>query len=261
VPVAVRGRAEPVRVEVDGLQAGGQGSGHVVPEAVADVQHGLSARHAQSVEREAEDGRIRLGHADHRGVDDHAHRDARCLWPGPVRGVAHAEAAQFGLDGAVGVGDHAHRQAERGQGPQPGHHPGADVRPRAAHGRLGDPGGQVAALVLGHAAGREVADQILAPPGAFSGRHGGQVLDHHRPVVGPLERGHVRRHADCLQWRPQQVGLREDHYPACVEQDRADPRAHTRTICRDGRRQGRGSAAAHQSRSAASVWAVSSVPR
>ena len=77
--MAVRRRAEPVRVQVDGLQAGGQGPGHVVPEAVADVQDGLPARHAQGVEREAEDGRIRLGHADHRRVDDHTDRDA-CFW-------------------------------------------------------------------------------------------------------------------------------------------------------------------------------------
>jgi hypothetical protein len=231
VPVAVRRRAEPVRVQVDGLQAGGQGPGHVVPEAVADVQDGLSARHAQGLKREAEDGRIRLGHADHRRVDHHAHRDARRLWSGPVGGVAHAEAAQFGLHGAVGVGDHAHGQAERGQGPQPGHHPGADVRPGPARRRHGDLGGQVAAPVLGHSAGGEVADEVLTPPGTRGGRRGGQVLDHHRPVVGPLERGHVRRHAERLQRRPQEVGLREDHYPARVEQDRADPRAHIRTIC------------------------------
>ena len=120
MPVAVRGRAESVRVEVDGLQAGGQGAGHVVPEAVADVQDGPGGGHAEGVQREAEDGRIRLGHADHRGVDHHAHRDPRRVWSGPVGGVAHAEAAQFGLYGAVGIRDHAHGQAERGQGLQPG---------------------------------------------------------------------------------------------------------------------------------------------
>jgi hypothetical protein len=35
VPVAVRRRAETVRVEVDRLQPGGQRAGHVIPEAVA----------------------------------------------------------------------------------------------------------------------------------------------------------------------------------------------------------------------------------
>ena len=145
MPVAVRGRAESVWVEVDGLQAGGQGAGHVVPEAVADVQDGPGGGHAQSIEREAEDGRIRLGHADHRGVDHHAYRDARRVRFGPVMGVAHAEAAQLGLHAAVGVRDHAHRQAERGQGPQSGPDSGADVRPGAAHGRHGDLGGQLAA--------------------------------------------------------------------------------------------------------------------
>ena len=140
--MAVRSRAESVRVEVDGLQASGQGAGHVVPQAVADVQDGAAGGHAESVERDAEDGRIGLGHADHGGVDDHADPDPGRVRPGPVGGVAHAEAAQFGLHGAVGVRDHAHRQAERGQGPQPGDHPGADVRPGAAHGRRGDLGGQ-----------------------------------------------------------------------------------------------------------------------
>ena len=188
--VAVRSRAQSVRVEVDGLQAGGQGPGHVVPEAVADVQDGPAGGHPQCIKRDTEDGRIRLGHADHRGVDDHAHRDPRA-WSGPVGGVAHAEAAKFGLHAAVRVGHHAHRQAEGGQGPQPGHHPGADVGPGAAHGHLGDLGGQVAALVPGHAAGGEVAGEVLAPPGTGGGRRGGQVLDHHRPVVGPLEGGDI----------------------------------------------------------------------
>ena len=249
MPVAGRRRAESVRVEVDGLQAGGQGTGHVVPQAVADVQDGAAGGHAERVQREAEDGRIRLGHADHRRVDHHADRDTGLGWFLPVGGVAHAEAAQFGLHAAVGVGDHPHGQAERGQGPQPGHHAGADVRPGAAHGRLGDLGGQVAALVLGHAAGGVVADQVLAPPGTRGGRRGGQVLGHHRPVVGPLERGDIRGDAERTQrWR-QEVGLREDHDPARVEQDCANPRAHTRTI-RDGGRQ----AGIRRSTRAATRW-------
>ncbi len=228
--MTVRRRAESVRVHVDGLQAGGQGAGHVVPEAVADVQDGSVGRHAEGLQRDAEDGRIRLGHADHRGIDHHAHLNPQrglCL---PVGCVAHAEPAQFGLHGAVGVRDHAHRQAERGQGLQPGHHPGADVRPGAARGRLGDLGGQVAAPLLGHAAGGEVADEVLAPPGARDGRRAGQVLERHRPVVGALERGDVQGHAERLQRRPQEVRLREDHHPARVEQNRADLRGHTRTI-------------------------------
>ena len=149
---------------------------------------------------------------------------------GPPGCVTHAEAAQFRLHGAVGVGDHAHRQAERGQVPQPGPHPGADVRPGPARGRLGHLGGQVAAPVLRDAAGGEVADEVLPPPGARHGRRAGQVLDHHRPVVGPLEGGHVRCEAKRPQRRPQQVGLREDKHAARVEQDRADPLAHTGTI-------------------------------
>jgi len=91
-----------------------------------------------------------------------------------------------------------------------------------AHGRHGDLGGQLTALVLGHAAGGEVADEVLAPPGPRGGRHGGHVLDHHGPVVGPLERGDVRGHAERLEWRPEEIGLREDQHPARVEQDRAD---------------------------------------
>jgi hypothetical protein len=262
VPVAVRGRAESMRVQVDGLQAGGQGAGHVIPEAVADVQDGAAGRHAEGVQRQVEDGGIRLGHADHGGVDDHADRDSfwcvrllcvrlLCVRLLAVGGVADAEAAQFGLYGAVGIRDHAHGQAECGQGLQPGYGPGADVRPGAAHGGHGDLGGQLAALVVGHAAGGEVADQVLTPPGARGGRYGGHVLNRHRLVVGPLEPGDIRGDADLLQRRQQEIGLREDHDPACVEQDCADPRAHIRTI-RAGPR---------QSCNTAWVWAVSSVPR
>jgi hypothetical protein len=40
--------------------------------------------------------------------------------------------------------------------------------------------------------------------------------------VGPLERGDVRGHAERLEWRPEEIGLREDQHPARVEQDRAD---------------------------------------
>jgi hypothetical protein len=171
--VPVRSRAESVRVEVDGLQASGLGAGYVVSQAVADVQDGAVGGHAQSIERDAEDGRIGLGHADHRGVDDHADPDPGRVWLGPVGRVAHAEAAQFGLHGAVGVRDHADRQAERGQGPEPGHHPGADVRPGAAHGRRGDLGGQIAAVILAYPAGGKVADEVLTPPGAPDRRHDG----------------------------------------------------------------------------------------
>ena len=110
----VRSRAESVRVEVDGLQASGLGAGYVVAEAVADVQDGAVGGHAQSIERDAEDGRVGLGHADHRGVHHHADLDPGRGWIGPVSGVAYAEAAQFGLHGAVGVRDHTDRQAERG---------------------------------------------------------------------------------------------------------------------------------------------------
>src|SRR6202034_2966652 len=77
VPVAFGSRAVAVRVEVDRLQAGGDGAGHVVPAAVADVQDGVARGHAERVQRDAADGGVRLGDADHRGVDECAHRGAR----------------------------------------------------------------------------------------------------------------------------------------------------------------------------------------
>jgi hypothetical protein len=105
VRVAVGRRAEPVRIKVDGLDACREGAGHVVAKAVADVQDGPVRGYAESFQRDPEDGRIRLGHPDHRGVDDHAHPDpGRGNFPGwflAVQGVADAQAAQLGLHGAV----------------------------------------------------------------------------------------------------------------------------------------------------------------
>ena len=262
MPVPGRRRAEPVRVEVDRRQAGGDGAGHVVAEAVADMQDGAARGDAERVQRDAENGRIRLGRADHRGVDHDAHPDpgvgrvaaadllsvgrvaaAGLLSVGrvaaagllSVRRVADTQLAQLGLHRAVGVRDHAHRQAERGQGPQAASGAGADVRPGVAPGHLGDLQGHLAASLLRYAAGGDVPGEVVAPPGGRGGRRGGQVLDYHRPVVGLLERGHVREHPGGEQRRQQKAGLREDQDPARVEQDRADPVVHTRTI-RSGRR-------------------------
>ena len=237
--VAARQRAEPVRVQVDGLQAGGDRPGHVVPEAVADVQDGLARGHADGVKREAEDGRVRLGHADHRGVDHHAHPDPgvrKVVAVGlvAVGRVADAQLAQFGLHRAVGVRDHAHRVAERGQGLQATGGAGADVRPGVAPGHLGDLTCHLAAPLRRYAAGRDVAGEVIAPPGARLGRRGGQVLDHHRPVVGPLERGDIGEHPGREQRRQQKAGLGEDQHPARVEQDRADPPAHKPHYTRGG---------------------------
>ena len=62
--------------------------------------------------------------------------------PSPSRRVADAEAAQVALHAAVGVGDHAQRQAERGHGPQAVHHPETDVRPAVPPDPLGHLGGE-----------------------------------------------------------------------------------------------------------------------
>ena len=64
--------------------------------------------------------------------------------------------------------------------------------------------------------------------------HGGHVLDHHGPIVGPLERGDVRGHTERLERRAEEIGLREDQHPARVEQDRADPPAHMPHYTRGG---------------------------
>jgi len=53
------------------LERGGQGTGHVVAEAVPHVQDGLSARHAEGVQGDAEDGRIGLPNADAVVAGDH----------------------------------------------------------------------------------------------------------------------------------------------------------------------------------------------
>ena len=86
VRVAVGGRAEPVRVHVNGLQARREGAGHVVPQAVPDVQDGTARGHAQGIERKTEDLRVGLGHADHRGVEDDTHWYPGSGGPGPSAG-------------------------------------------------------------------------------------------------------------------------------------------------------------------------------
>jgi hypothetical protein len=142
-----------------------------------------------------------------------------------VRGlgrVADAQATQVGFHRAVGVGDHAHRQAERGHGPQAVYRPGADVGPAVAPDPVVDLDGERLALVLGHPAGGDIGEQVLPPPGVLSGRQGGRVLDRHRLVVSPLEGGEIGV-KPAAQRRQYPVRFREDQDPARVEQDRADP--------------------------------------
>ena len=221
--MAVGRRAEPVRVHVHRLQARRQGAGHVVPQAVPDVQDGAVRGHAQGIERDAEDARVGLGHADHGGVNDDAHFDPPRRRFLAVRHVADAQAAQFGLHGAVRVRDHAHPYAEFGHGLQAIYRAGADMRPRRAGDGPGYLGGEHLALTIGHPAGGDVAEQVLMPPGASDGRGAGQVLGHHRPVVGPLKRADVGGYSRRTQRRQHKIRCREDQDPARVQQDRADP--------------------------------------
>ena len=224
-----RGRgAEPVRVHVHRLQARGERPGHVVTQAVPDVQDGPARGHAQRVERDAEDPRIRLGHADHGGVQDDAHFYA-CGRPSvAVGGVADADPAQVILDGAVGVGDHAHRQAESGQGAQAVFHPEAGVGPAVPPGVLGDLGSERLAPGRGHAARGDVGRQVVAPPGGGRRGRGLLVLGGHRVVVRPFQGGQVGIQASLAQRRQEIGGFGEDQHAAGVEQDRADVR------CLDG---------------------------
>ena len=158
--------------------------------------------------------RVGLGHADHRGVEDDAHRDPRGRGVRRrVRDMADAEAAQVALHAAVGVGDHAHRQAERGHGPQAVHRPEADVRPAVPPDPLGHLGGEQFGPVRGHAAGGGVAEQVVAPPGGLDGRQGLGVLGRHRLVVSPLQGGQVGVHAGRAQRRQHVGGLGKTSTP------------------------------------------------
>src|ERR1700689_563367 len=60
VRVIVGGRAEAEGVHVDRLQSRGQGAGHVVPQAVPDMEDVRSSWHVQGLERDGEDGRVGL---------------------------------------------------------------------------------------------------------------------------------------------------------------------------------------------------------
>jgi len=153
VPVAVGRRAEPVRVHVHRLQARGERPGHVVAQAVPHVQDAAVRGHVQGVQRDAEDPRVRLGHADHRGIQDDAHLYALWRRSVAVRYVADADAAQVTLHGAVGVGDHAHWQPEPGQGAQAVLDPASGVCPAVPPGMPGDLGSELLAVAVGHAAG------------------------------------------------------------------------------------------------------------
>ena len=228
MPVAVGRRAEPVRVHVHRLQARGERPGHVVAQAVPHVQDAAVRGHVQGVQRDAEDPRVRLGHADHRGVQDDAHPDPFRRLSVAVGCVADADPAQVVLDGAVGVGDHAHRQAESGQGAQAVHHPEAGVRPAVPPGVLGELDGELFAAGLGHAAGGEVGRQVVAPPGALGRWRGLLVLGGHRVVVRPFQGGQVGIQARLAQRREEVGWFGEDQHAAGVEQDRADLR------CLDG---------------------------
>ena len=221
--VAVGRRAEPVRVHVHRLQARREGAGHVVAQAVPDVQDRTVRGQAQRVECDGEDGRVGFGHADHGGVEDDAHGHPRRRRYLPVRHVANPETAQLGLHGAVRVRDHAHRQAEFGHGPQAVHRAGPDVRPHRTGDRAGDLGGERLTMILAHPAPGDVAEQVLMPPGGSDRRGGGQILGHHRPVVGPLERADVSGYPGGPQRRQDMIRTREDKNPARVQQDRADP--------------------------------------
>ncbi len=229
MPVAFGLRAEPVRVHVHRLQARRQGAGHVVPQAVPDVQDGAVRGHVQGLQREVEDPRVGLGHADHRGVQDDAHGDGL----GAVRavggaravgGVAQADAAQVGRHGAVGVGDHAHGQALFGEGAQAFPDAEAGLGPAARPGALGDLEGELLAVFLGHAAGRDVGSQVVRPPGVGRRGPGLLVLGGHGPVVGAFQGGQVGVDAGRAQRRQQVLGPGEQQNPAGVEQDRADSR-------------------------------------
>ena len=215
-------RAEPVRVHVHRLQARGERPGHVVAQAVAHVHDAAVRGYAQGIQRDPEDPRVRLGHADHRGVQDDAHFRAFRRWSVAVRHVADADAAQVALDGAVGVGDHAHRQAEPGQGTQAVLDPDAGVRPAMPPGVPGDLGGERLAPGPGHAAGGDVGHQVVAPPGGRRRRCGQLVLGGHRLVVGPLQGEQVGVHAGLAQVREEVGWFGEDQHPAGIEQDRAD---------------------------------------
>ena len=229
--VAVRRGAEPVRVHVHRLQARGERPAHVVAQAVPDVQDGAVGGHVQRVQRDAEDPRVRLGHADYRGVQDDAHLDPFRRRSVAVGDVADADPAQVTLDGAVGVGDHAHRQAEPGQGAQAVFHPEASVRPPVPPGVPGDVDGELLAPGLGHAAGGEVGRQVVAPPGVLHWWCRLPVLGGHRVVVRAFQGGQVWVQAGLTQRREEVGGFGEDQHPAGVEQDRADFRSHPRTIC------------------------------
>ena len=234
MPVAAGRRAEPVRVHVHRLQARGERPGHVVAQAVPHVQDAAVRGHVQGVQRDAEDPRVRLGHADHRGVQDDAHLYALWRWSVAVRHVADADAAQVALHSAVGVGDHAHRQPEPGQGAQAVLDPASGVRPAVPPGMPGDLDGELPAPGLGHTAGGDVGRQVVAPPGGWRWRCGLPVLGGHRVIVGPFQDGQVGIQADRVQPGPHVIGPGKDHDAAGVEQDRADSRSHTSTLCRRG---------------------------
>ena len=219
--------AQAVRVHVHRLQARGERSGHVVAQAVPHMQDAAIRGHVQRVQRDAEDSRVRLGHADYRGVQDDAHLDPFRRPPVAVGSVAvgdvaDADPAQVTLNGAVGVGDHAHRQAEPGQGAQAVFHPKAGVRPAVPPGVPGDLDGERLAVGIGHAARGEVGRQIVAPPGVLHWWCRLPVLGGHRVVVRAFQGGQVWVQADLAQRREEVGGFGEDQHPAGVEQDRAD---------------------------------------
>jgi hypothetical protein len=64
VDVVGRLGAQLIGIEMHGLQTRGAGAGDIVAAGVADV-HGLLRRHAERVERMAEDLCSRLGDAHH----------------------------------------------------------------------------------------------------------------------------------------------------------------------------------------------------
>ena len=80
------------RVELHDLHAGGQGSGDVGVDGVADVQH-PPRRGIESLQGRGEDGRIGLGHPLQRRVDDGRHRRQR---PGPRPGRRRSPASARG---------------------------------------------------------------------------------------------------------------------------------------------------------------------
>ena len=161
------GPAEPVRVEVQGPDAGGEGAPHVGVDGVAHM-HDPLGWHGPAFEGPGEDAGVGLFETGDRRVDDDHHRHALAR-----PHLADPGGQELLLDGAVGVGDDTDRTPVAASRRRPSTEPGSTRRhtPRpfenpAQGGDHARYGGRRDAGLPGHAA--VVGGPVNPPPASSS---------------------------------------------------------------------------------------------